>query len=167
MNWKDAIEKYIQFKILTPSKQPEEIRKEVVNDFKYMLEQMSELTERDPLDINNEFWEKSYRSFKDRNRKLFPTFDDLFKWRKFRELVRLLVFTRDNYRCQYCGSEKNLCLEHVIPISGGGGWNLDNLVCACNLCNRAKLNLTREQFINWLIGVAKNIPKKIPDKFKE
>lgn len=54
---------------------------------------------------------------------------------------RIKVFERDKYQCRYC--EKQLTrftgtLDHVVPVSAGGGNSLDNLVTACLICNSRK-----------------------------
>lgn len=48
------------------------------------------------------------------------------------------VMIRDNYTCQYCGSKKELTIDHVIPISRGGRSNFENCVTACRKCNTKK-----------------------------
>ena len=48
------------------------------------------------------------------------------------------VLRRDHYSCQYCGSTKNLTLDHVIPRSKGGKHTWDNVVTACSKCNARK-----------------------------
>jgi 5-methylcytosine-specific restriction endonuclease McrA len=59
---------------------------------------------------------------------------------------RLIVLTRDNYKCTKCGaSPKNtpnvlLHVDHVIPWSRGGGCHIDNLVTLCDMCNLGKGN---------------------------
>ena len=35
-------------------------------------------------------------------------------------LTRFNLFKRDGYACQYCGTNKDLTLDHVIPKSKGG-----------------------------------------------
>jgi 5-methylcytosine-specific restriction endonuclease McrA len=64
-----------------------------------------------------------------------PTSDRL--WRvppvSRRELLR-----RDGYRCQYCGTSKNLTIDHVMPRSKGGAHSWDNVVIACESCNGQK-----------------------------
>jgi len=50
-------------------------------------------------------------------------------------------------QCAYCGARKRLVLEHVIPISAGGGTTVDNVVPACCSCNSKKRN--REP-VGWL-----------------
>jgi 5-methylcytosine-specific restriction endonuclease McrA len=48
------------------------------------------------------------------------------------------VFRRDGQFCQYCGSAKNLTIDHVIPRSKGGSHTWDNVVTACGTCNSRK-----------------------------
>ncbi|HEY9643395.1 MAG TPA: HNH endonuclease [Coleofasciculaceae cyanobacterium] len=50
-----------------------------------------------------------------------------------RELLR-----RDNHTCQYCGSTRNLTIDHLIPRSKGGLHTWDNVVTACGTCNSQK-----------------------------
>ncbi|MGY6559787.1 MAG: HNH endonuclease [Nitritalea sp.] len=53
-------------------------------------------------------------------------------------LTRNNVFRRDKGQCQYCGSVKNLTVDHVIPRSKGGKTSWTNLITACNRCNTYK-----------------------------
>ena len=48
------------------------------------------------------------------------------------------IFSRDNYRCVYCGSTTDLVVDHVVPVSAGGSSDLRNLVTACRGCNNRK-----------------------------
>ena len=62
--------------------------------------------------------------------------------------TRRNLFYRDHNRCQYCGrvfSQKNLNLDHVIPLSRGGGSGWNNVVCACVQCNCKKGNRTPDE----------------------
>jgi 5-methylcytosine-specific restriction endonuclease McrA len=45
---------------------------------------------------------------------------------------------RDNYSCVYCGSKKDLTIDHVIPKSKGGQNTWNNLVTCCSPCNLKK-----------------------------
>jgi 5-methylcytosine-specific restriction endonuclease McrA len=48
------------------------------------------------------------------------------------------VLRRDGHQCQYCGSQKQLTLDHVIPRSQGGPHSWENVVTACAPCNSQK-----------------------------
>jgi 5-methylcytosine-specific restriction endonuclease McrA len=61
-------------------------------------------------------------------------------------LNRQNIFKRDNFECVYCGSDKNLTLDHVIPKSKGGPDSWENLVTACKGCNGEKADLTLEEY---------------------
>lgn len=75
------------------------------------------------------------------------------RWRTMRQLqvrksveiavgLRFDVFSRDGFRCRYCGRgpAQGVFLEadHVIPRSAGGPDSMANLVTACWDCNRGK-----------------------------
>ncbi|MFT6972203.1 MAG: 5-methylcytosine-specific restriction endonuclease McrA [Roseivirga sp.] len=60
-------------------------------------------------------------------------------------LSRQNVFKRDLHKCQYCGSNKDLTLDHVLPKSRGGATSWQNLVAACKRCNSAKGNKTPQE----------------------
>ena len=46
------------------------------------------------------------------------------------------------HRCAYCGTKESkrhpITMDHVIPLSKGGGTTPDNIVPACRSCNSAK-----------------------------
>lgn len=60
-------------------------------------------------------------------------------------LNRQNIFKRDGNACVYCGTSRDLTLDHVIPKSKGGRTNWLNLVAACRRCNAQKGNGTPEQ----------------------
>lgn len=66
------------------------------------------------------------------------------------------VFARDGWRCQLCGcatperlrgtyNDRAPELDHIIPLSKGGGHTWDNVQCACRACNGAKGNNVQGQ----------------------
>lgn len=67
-------------------------------------------------------------------------------WRRDRkryapERIRHKVLDRDGYRCRYCGVEvtdKTANIDHVVPYHLGGVTTPENLVTACQDCNKAK-----------------------------
>jgi 5-methylcytosine-specific restriction endonuclease McrA len=59
------------------------------------------------------------------------------------KLTKVEVFNRDGYICQYCGREnQKLTLDHVIPRYRKGEHAWDNVVSACDACNRRKAGRT-------------------------
>ena len=62
-------------------------------------------------------------------------------------LTRFNIFRRDGYKCIYCGSDKNLTLDHVIPKSRGGKNNWKNLATCCRKCNRLKDDSSVDEFL--------------------
>lgn len=49
--------------------------------------------------------------------------------------------------CEYCWSQLKFSpdpfsIEHIIPLSKGGSYDLDNLALSCQGCNNRKYNLT-------------------------
>ncbi len=55
--------------------------------------------------------------------------------------TRRNIFFRDRNRCQFCGKvfpQRELNLDHVIPLSRGGTSSWENVVCACVACNSRK-----------------------------
>jgi hypothetical protein len=60
------------------------------------------------------------------------------------------VLERDGYRCVICGRRtpailRGTCdprapeVDHIIPVSKGGGHTYDNVQCTCRKCNAKKL----------------------------
>ncbi len=61
------------------------------------------------------------------------------------QFTRLNIYSRDEMRCQYCGNEfeaEDLTFDHVVPVSAGGRRGWENIVTACEPCNRKKANRT-------------------------
>lgn len=42
------------------------------------------------------------------------------------------------YRCAYCGEQKRLTLEHIVPLCDGGEHDIDNSAPVCQSCNSSK-----------------------------
>ncbi len=60
-------------------------------------------------------------------------------------LTRQNIFKRDGFQCQYCGTTRDLSLDHIIPSSKGGESSWTNLVTACKRCNARKGDQSPEQ----------------------
>jgi hypothetical protein len=57
--------------------------------------------------------------------------------------MRWQVFSRDGFRCRYCGVQAgeqgvSLHADHVVSVVDGGTNGMDNLVTACQGCNGGK-----------------------------
>ena len=62
--------------------------------------------------------------------------------------TRRNIFYRDKNRCQYCGRvypQREINLDHVVPLSRGGSSCWVNVVCACIRCNTRKGDRTPEE----------------------
>jgi len=57
---------------------------------------------------------------------------------------RRAVFTRDGFRCQYCGGRAD-SIDHVLPRSRGGPHVWENLAAACRPCNSRKRDRTPDE----------------------
>lgn len=69
--------------------------------------------------------------------------------RKPTAFERAYVEERARGCCEYCKfpfsfSHDAFHVEHVFPLSMGGGWSLDNLAFACDWCNSQKW-----AFVEW------------------
>ena len=78
-----------------------------------------------------------------------PLIIRLFNFVKFRvnklKINRHRLYRRDGHECTYCGSKKNLTIDHIIPKSKGGQNTWMNLITCCSPCNRLKDDRTPEQ----------------------
>jgi len=52
--------------------------------------------------------------------------------------LRLRVLERDGWRCQDCGSSKDLHVHHLVKRSKLGDDALDNLIALCAGCHRER-----------------------------
>ena len=57
---------------------------------------------------------------------------------RYPAFTRFNVFLRDRFKCQYCGTDKDLTFDHVIPRRYGGETTWENIVAACSSCNLKK-----------------------------
>lgn len=52
--------------------------------------------------------------------------------------LRNTIFERDGYCCSKCGAVSELEIDHIMPVSKGGGNEESNLQTLCKTCNRRK-----------------------------
>ena len=63
--------------------------------------------------------------------------------RKILPAIRDLVRQRAGHQCEYCHTSERwqyvpFTVDHIVPLSGGGSDDPDNLALACFHCNRRK-----------------------------
>lgn len=75
--------------------------------------------------------------------------------------TRFEVFKRDGFKCMYCGAHPPAVLleaDHIVAVAAGGTNGMDNLVTACEACNRGKgardLNAVPEGLAEKAVAVA-------------
>jgi len=70
------------------------------------------------------------------------------------ELWKLICMKRDSYKCQYCGSDKDLQVHHIISRKNmNTKFDVDNGITLCKKCHsRISLNSTSyTEFMIWFI----------------
>ena len=55
------------------------------------------------------------------------------------------ILKRDKFKCVYCGNQRDLTIDHVIPKSRGGKNTWSNMVTSCGKCNHKKGDRTPEE----------------------
>ena len=74
---------------------------------------------------------------------------DIQDWQEWKKISNE-VFKRDNNTCFYCGrSDCKMEIDHLLPVSRGGGDDISNLVTSCRRCNAQKHDRTLEEFLEW------------------
>jgi 5-methylcytosine-specific restriction endonuclease McrA len=83
------------------------------------------------------------------------------QWKQFRYWYWNEIIARsvccDGYivKCTYCGwkgpktKDRYLCLDHIIPYVEAPhlAFDVDNIVIACNHCNKKKGNMSIQEFL--------------------
>ena len=76
--------------------------------------------------------------------------------RSFTKQEKLTVYTRYQGTCGICGNfvpPNEMTIDHIIPISKGGTYDLDNLQCCCKKCNQIKADILPEDFLDKMIQI--------------
>jgi hypothetical protein len=61
-----------------------------------------------------------------------------YERRSIAQDVKMFVWQRDQGKCVYCGDNRDLEFDHIIPVSMGGSNTARNLQLLCEPCNRSK-----------------------------
>jgi len=100
-------------------------------------------------------WDLKIRDNFRRKHKFIPSLGKIdfikYKWRRlwgtndkrrraFKNDEIIAIANKYGGRCQGCGREEDLEIDHILPISRGGGNQIDNLTLLCRHCNSSKGN---------------------------
>ena len=69
---------------------------------------------------------------------------------KDKRILKAKIARIQGWHCYYCHKDlfpQTATLDHVEPVSKGGGTNKYNCVLACVECNREKGNLNVKEFV--------------------
>jgi 5-methylcytosine-specific restriction endonuclease McrA len=61
---------------------------------------------------------------------------------------RAIVLEASSYTCHYCKGPANEA-DHIIPVSFGGGNEIENLLPSCKSCNSTRKNKTLVRLRYW------------------
>jgi len=64
------------------------------------------------------------------------------------KIIRVKILKRDSEMCVYCGDQATH-IDHILPITKGGQHTTNNLVAACERCNKSKKN---RDFLTWYLS---------------
>jgi 5-methylcytosine-specific restriction endonuclease McrA len=76
----------------------------------------------------------------------------------YQTISKVSVFERDGWACYLCGdptprelkgtrNPKAPEIDHVVPMVRGGSHTYENVRCVCKSCNRAKSDMTLDDFL--------------------
>ena len=69
---------------------------------------------------------------------------------------RKIIYDRSDGRCALCGQRlllENMTLDHIMPLSMGGGDSIENLQASCSVCNQFKSNILPDDFMDRVIKI--------------
>lgn len=112
------------------------------------------------------FAEKKWKSGRLAGKVRQPGRDLLYTLPEFRSWVRAQFGGAEDgmVKCAYCGTPLDAMsfrVDHIVPVSRGGILFLTNLACCCDECNRAKGELTAEEFAALKLVLKEAIDKGI------
>lgn len=102
------------------------------------------------------------------------------RFRKPVKFSRINVYSRDGYKCGYCGERKpidELTFDHVVPRSQGGKTEWLNVTSACSSCNHRKGGRTPAQAgmrllrqptrPNWIPAITLRLGGTVPEQWRD
>jgi len=70
------------------------------------------------------------------------------------------------HKCAYCGESKPLTQDHLKPVSLGGEYTIENIICACKSCNSSKGPKLFNEWYPSFKHYCKDRESKIIDRFE-
>lgn len=67
-----------------------------------------------------------------------------------------IIYARSGGRCQICGCKlpfEKMSIDHIIPLAKGGDDLMDNLQCACKVCNVIKQDFLPGDFYEKIVEI--------------
>ncbi|RKI87876.1 HNH endonuclease [Parablautia intestinalis] len=76
--------------------------------------------------------------------------------KRYSDEEREIIYNKSGGRCELCGQRlllENMTLDHIVPLSMGGGESMENLQAACYACNQFKSNILPDDFMDRIIKI--------------
>lgn len=91
--------------------------------------------------------------------------------RKKRKQIISELTKQYGYRCWYCGKrfqdDREICVDHIKPLSQRGANSIDNFALSCKMCNSHKFYFSVIRFLNYLAYIRTgSFECPIVEKFK-
>lgn len=70
---------------------------------------------------------------------------------QFKTDIRKLVYRKTEGHCALCGNfvdYEDYTIDHIVPLSKGGTNDINNLQCACKVCNNIKTDILPDEFMD-------------------
>lgn len=103
--------------------------------------------------FSQEYRFKNLSKAREKDRKYYKlNYDKIIRRRKIQSLryrnagiiskkLRNYILKKFNYKCQICNYDKNLTIDHIVPVSKKGMTEENNLQVLCRLCNSKKSDI--------------------------